>query len=44
MKLSGNETALYLIVAATPKNFEDISKIDTNKLTTYPYKVKVSLE
>ena len=44
MKLSGNETALYLIVAATPKNFKDMSKIDTNKLTTYPYKVKVSFE
>lgn len=43
MNLSGNETALYLIVAATPKNFEDLSKIDTNKFTTYPYKLKVSL-
>ena len=41
LKLSGNEVAVYLIVAATPKTFQDISKVDANKITTYPYKIKL---
>ncbi|CDM68951.1 Hypothetical protein CM240_1793 [Clostridium bornimense] len=41
LKLSGNEVAVYLIVAATPKTFQDISKIDADKITSYPYKIKL---
>ena len=44
LTLTGNETSVYLIVAATPKNFKDLSTIENeDDIPSYPYKIKLKV-
>ncbi|MBU5315517.1 hypothetical protein KQI30_04405 [Clostridium bornimense] len=44
LTLTGKETAIYLIVAATPKDFKDLSKIEQDdEIPSYPYKIKLKV-